>query len=139
MNDERFLVGSFGEDLDGNLRVMRIESDVRTLGGVAGETAQRLRSTERGDVFVEYGIRRDFRIGRNLDLVGIFERCAVLNNKAWNNLRLQIAAMTRITRDGADSLEVVLVEGVHHLNHAARRLLHRSVGRKTFPALIRVR
>src|SRR5947207_10851698 len=99
MNDVRLLVRCFGEDLHRNLGVVRIESDVTSLRGVASETSERLCSTEGRDVLVENSIRRDFRIGRNFDLVRILKRRAVLHDQTWNNLRLQIAAMTRITRD----------------------------------------
>ena len=67
------------------------------------------------------------------NFVRIFHRRRVLRGQIRQNLGAHVAAMARVTGDGAHSAEVVLVDFVHHRHHPAGRYLQWRLVGKLFP------
>src|SRR5207237_2176624 len=74
-------------------------------------------------------------VWRNFNLIRIFHRGRILDNQARNDLGALIAMVARIAGYGPDALEIVLINGVHHIHHAARGLLQWRVQGVLVPAV----
>src|SRR5262249_47808255 len=140
MNDHGALVRCLGENLHGHFCVMSIKTGVSSLCGPTFEIGQALSSSERLVIFVENFVgRRSPTAGPDLNIIWIFHRRSVLDSQIGQRGWPQVSAMTRPARYTACSSEIVFIDRGDHLDHAARRALHRGVNGKPFPGGIAIR
>src|SRR5262249_27583299 len=134
VDNRRALAWSLGKYIHANLCLLGFKADKRTLGGKAGEARQPLPSAYGLHVLFKYLIDRGAaRHGMNVRIVGILDRRGVLCGEVRYDAGLKVTVMAGVTTDGAHTSKVFLIDGVHHRDHPARRLLQRGIIGKLVP------
>src|SRR5262245_9473694 len=131
MDDRRALIWSLRKHFDWDLRLFCLEADVRALACKTRQTGESLRAAECLYVFLEHLVGRGTpRKTEHFNFVWVFDRSRILRRKIRNKFWTKVTVMAGVAGHRTHTLEVVLVDSIHHQHHSARRFFQwRLVGK----------